>query len=154
MKPGTLAHRAARRITVWRARDAARRALSAASYGNCDEGHRLTARAAKAGPDAIVSMVEVWCDVITADIPDDERNDRCGPVFRHVISGDYVDPGEVPAPVRWFGQLLAAHVRGDTDTFVALIRAVHPLELRMYLSGVLHAAAAVDVARNADREWP
>jgi hypothetical protein len=128
----------------------ARRALQAAAAGDCTTGHRITQRVAhRYGPAATLPMALLWCDAIVADMPippEVRANAQVRLVFLEAsrMTEGPADPSEVPAPVRWTGQVISACAVGDMEMFFALFDAlpVEGLERQEHLGELLHMAAA------------
>jgi hypothetical protein len=133
-----VAEHAVRRYAGW----LAGRALTAAAYGDWQEGHALTARVIPHGGIAVEQLVTVWCEAILAEPPLHMQDEP---------AMEFAGLDRTPA-LRWSAQVLAA-ANQDRTLLPLLVNAVPAGELAQHLAGLLDLAVAAVMARD-DGFWP
>lgn len=143
--------RLARTVTRWRYGHAARRALSAAVYGDCAEGHRIAAEAIERGGEtAARALAGTWCAAVLDGVP---RSACRSGVYIPDLSGTAreVPARDAVAAVAWATGLVAAHARRDWVLCRSMVAGCLATDTEPRLAVLLHAAADATATRWEDR---
>lgn len=146
----SLLARLTRTAVRWRYSLAARRALDAAVYGDCAEGHQITAEVIERGPDAVRALAGTWCAAIVAEVP---RTARRSGVYIPDLAGvaREIPARDAVAAINWATVLIAAHARRDWVLCRALVDGCLATDPKPRLAVLMHAAADATVTRLEDR---